>query len=94
MPSYDMRNKETGEISEHRMSYTVLDKFLEENPNLEIYHSAENLPVMSDAGRLSVPGLKKADSGFEKYVINRIKEKVPGNTLKDGHKTSGGLSEY
>jgi len=86
MPSYDMRNKETGEISEHRMSYTVLDKFLEENPNLEIYHSAENLPVMSDAGRLSVPGIGQPHAAFERGVIQRMKESIPGNTMS-GHKT-------
>jgi hypothetical protein len=94
MPTYDMRNKETGEITEHRMSYKVLDEFLVQNPNLEVYHSAENLPIMSDAMRLSVPGLKKADSGFEKNVIARIRDKVPGNTLA-GHKSSGhNISEY
>ena len=89
-----MRNKETGEIKEYRISYTVLDKFLEDNPQLERYHSAQNLPIMSDASRLSVPGTAKADSGFEKYVNNRMKESIPGNTM-GGHKTSGGnISEY
>jgi hypothetical protein len=89
-----MRNKETNEIVEYRMSYTVLDKFLEDNPQLERYHTSENLPIMSDASRMSVPGLRKADSGFEKNVIARIREKVPGNTLS-GHKTSGhNISEY
>lgn len=89
-----MRDKETGEITEHRMSYKVLDEFLQNNPNLEVYHSAGNLPIMSDASRMSVPGLRKADSGFEKNVIARIREKVPGNTLS-GHKTSGhNISEY
>jgi len=88
MPTYEFKNKETGEISERVFSYLKLDSFLEENPNLERYHTFENLPVLSDASRMSVPRTKKADSGFEKYVINRIKEKVPGNTLSD-HKTHG-----
>lgn len=87
MPSYDFFNKNTNEIEEHRMSYTVLDQFKKDNPHLEQYFSAENLPIMSDGMRMSVPGLGKADSTFEKYVINRIKEKTPGNTVKDGHKT-------
>lgn len=87
MPSYDFYNKNTNEIEEHRMSYTVLDEFKETNPHLQQYHSAANLPVMSDGSRLSVPGMGKADSTFEKYVINRIKEQVPQNTLKAGHKT-------
>jgi hypothetical protein len=89
MPRYDFRNRTTGEIVEKTMSYKELDTFLENNPNLERYHSSEHLPVMSDGIRMNVPGTKKADSAFEKYVIDRIKEKVPGNTLKDGHKTSG-----
>ena len=87
MPSYDFRNKETGEIETHTMSYKLLDEFKEQNPQLEQYHSTESLPVMSDGSRMSTPGVGKADSTFEKYVINRIKETVPGNTLKEGHKT-------
>jgi len=87
MPSYDFLNKETNQIEEHKMSYTVYDEFITNNPHLERYHSAKNLPIMSDGMRLSVPGTGKADSTFEKYVINRIKENSPGNTVKDGHKT-------
>jgi len=87
MPSYDFLNKKTGEIEEHRMSYTVLDQFKLDNPHLEQYHSAENLPIMSDGVRLSVPGMGKPDSTFEKYVIGRMKENVAGNTIKAGHKT-------
>jgi hypothetical protein len=86
MPNYDMRNKETGEIAEYTMSYTKLKQFLLDNPNLEQYHSAGNLPVMSDGSRMSVPGIGKPDSTFEKYVINRMKETIPGNTM-GGHKT-------
>lgn len=87
MPRYDFRNIETGEIEEHSMSYKEYDQFLLDNPNLERYHSAEHLHVMSDANRMNVPGTKTCDPAFEKYVINRIKETIPGNTLKDSHKT-------
>jgi hypothetical protein len=87
MPSYDFLNTKTNEIEEHKMSHTVLHEFKENNPHLERYHSAKNLPIMSDGMRLSTPGTGQADSTFEKYVINRIKEQVPGNTLKAGHKT-------
>jgi len=94
MPSYDMKNKETGEVKEYRMSYKVLDQFLLDNPNLEIYHSAGNLPVMSDGSRLSTPGIGKKDSTFEKYVIDRMKATIPGNTMA-GHKSSGhNIKEY
>jgi hypothetical protein len=87
MPTYNFRNKETGEISEHRMSYTVLDEFKNNNPELELHISSENLPVFSDAGRMSVPGTKTADKAFEQGVIQRIKDTVPGNTLAKSHKT-------
>lgn len=87
MPSYDFVNKETGEREEHRMSYTVLDQFKADNPHLEMHIFAENFPVYSDGSRLSVPGMGKADSTFEKYVIGRMKENVGQNTIKAGHKT-------
>lgn len=87
MPTYDFLNKQTNTIEEHRMSYTVLDEFKQNNPHLELYISADNLPVFSDAGRMSVPGTKTADSAFEKGVIQRIKDTVPGNTLAKSHKT-------
>lgn len=86
MPNYDFRNKDTGVITTERMSYTKLDEFKEQNPHLEQFHTAENLPVMSDGSRMSVPGIGKPDSTFEKYVIQRMKETIPGNTMS-GHKT-------
>jgi len=87
MPAYDFVNKETGEREEHRMSYTVLDQFKLDNPHLEMHIFAENFPVYSDGMRLSVPGVGRSDSSFEKYVIGRIKDGVGQNTVKAGHKT-------
>ena len=87
MPTYAFKNQNTGEIEEYRLSFKELDTFKEQNPHLERYFSPENLPILSDATRLSVPGTHKADSTFQKYVIDRIKETVPGNTLKNA-KTS------
>lgn len=86
MPTYVFRKKDTGELYEARMSYKELDQYKIDN-NVETVILPENLPMMSDASRMSVPGTHKADSTFEKYVINRIKETVPGNTVKAGHKT-------
>jgi hypothetical protein len=86
MPTYDFINKDTGERQEHRMSYTELDQFKLDNPNLERYHSAENLPVFSDGVRMSVPGIGQPHAAFEKGVIQRMKETIPGNTMA-GHKT-------
>ena len=87
MPRYDFINKETGEVSEKTMSFKEYDQFLIDNPQLERYHTPENLHVMSDGSRLNTPGTGKPDSTFEKYVINRMKETIPGNTIKAGHKT-------
>lgn len=87
MPRYDFKNKETGDIVEHTMSYTKLDQFLLDNPNLERFHSSEYLPVMADGGRMSVPGIGQPDGRFEREIIGRIKEKIPGNTVGQSHKT-------
>jgi len=87
MPNYDFRNVDTGEIVEYTMSYTKLDEFLQQNPQLERYHTPANLPVFGDGLRMSVPGIGQPDARFEREIIGRIKEKVPGNTLKENHKT-------
>lgn len=87
MPRYDFLNKETNEVEEFIMPGSLLKEFKEKNPHLEQYFSAENLPIFSDAGRMSVPGTKTADKAFEQGVIQRIKETVPGNTLAKSHKT-------
>ena len=71
MPAYEFLNKETNELETHIMSYTVYDQFKIDNPHLERYISAGNLPIMSDGMRMSVPGVGRADSTFEKYVIDR-----------------------
>ena len=84
--NYDFKNIETGEVVQYTMSYTKLDEFKKDNTHLEQYHSAAHLPVMSDGSRLSTPGTGVADSAFEKYVIGRMKETIPGNTMS-GHKT-------
>jgi hypothetical protein len=86
MPTYDFLNKNTNEIEEHRMSYTILDEFITNNPHLERYHSAENLPIMSDGTRMSVPGIGQPHAAFEHGVIERMKATIPGNTMS-GHKT-------
>ena len=87
MPRYDFMNKETGQVEEHTMSYTVLDQFKLDNPHLERHFTPENVVGLGDGMRMDTPGTGKVDSTFEKYVINRMKETIPGNTIKTGHKT-------
>jgi hypothetical protein len=87
MATYTFLNKNTNEIEEHVMKISELDSFKESNPHLERFFRLDSLPVFGDSMRMNVPGVGKADSTFEKYVINRIKETVPGNTLGRTHKT-------
>ena len=87
MPSYEFLNKDSGELETHIMSYKDLDQFKVDNPHLERYFSAENLPIFGDGMRMSVPGIGQPDARFEREIIGRIKEKVPHNTVKAGHKT-------
>ena len=86
MPNYVFLNKETNELEEHVMSYKVLDEFKEQNPHLERHFSAENLPIFGDGARMNVPGTGQAHMAFERGVIQRMKETIPGNTMS-GHKT-------
>ena len=79
MPNYVFLNKETNELEEHIMSYKVLDEFKEQNPHLERHFSAENLPIFGDGGRMSVPGIGQPHLAFERGVIQRMKETIPGN---------------
>ena len=86
MPTYVFLNSDTNEIEEHSMSYKVYDEFLSKNPQLTRYYSPENLPVFSDGVRISVPGIGQPHAAFERGVIQRMKETIPGNTMA-GHKT-------
>ena len=42
MPTYDWRNKETGEIITNSMKIADLDKYKEEHPELERYFGDQN----------------------------------------------------
>jgi hypothetical protein len=84
---YIFRNIETEEIIEMNMRLSEYDDFKENNPHLERYYDAETLPSFGDSTRMSVPGIGQPDARFEREVIGRIKEKVPGNNLHKTHKT-------
>ena len=86
MPTYKFRNTETGEVTEHVMRIAALDKFKEDNPTLERYFDVEGLAGLGDGARMSVPGLAQPHAAFERGVIQRMKETIPGNTMA-GHKT-------
>jgi hypothetical protein len=83
---YTFLNKNTNEIEEHTMRLAEYDEFKQNNPHLERYFTADGIPGLGDGMRMDTPGVGRADSTFEKYVINRMKETIPGNTMA-GHKT-------
>ena len=87
LPTYQFLNTETNEVEEHRMSYTVLDEFKQNNPTLQRYFTADNLPGFGDGLRMSTPGTGQPVKAFEQGVIQRMKETIPGNTLHKTHKT-------
>ena len=74
MPSYDFRNKETGEIIEVSMSFTKLNKYKEDNPHLEQYHSSSP-GLVADAHVRD-----KRPDGF-KDVLKSIKKANPGSNI-------------
>lgn len=87
MPVYQFLNKDTNEVEEHKMSYTVLEEFKEQNPHLERYFTIDSLPGFGDSMRMSLPGYGQGVAAFEHGVIDRIKRTVPNNNLHRTHKT-------
>ena len=43
MPTYSLRNKETGEVFEHVMKIAEYDTYMKDNPNIERYHDGINI---------------------------------------------------
>lgn len=73
MPTYNFRNKETGEEFEKFFtSWSLKDKFLEENKNIE-------QTVGSPAIVSGVSG-NKPDDGFRDLLRN-MKRRLPGNNI-------------
>lgn len=77
MPTYDFRNKDTGEVFERIMSFSAKTEFLAENPNIEALITGT--PPLIDPVRL---GVTRPDQGF-KEVLQRINEKTAGSKLKN-----------
>lgn len=73
MPTYEFRNKVTGEVTEHVMRIAELDGFKESNPHLERYITSA--PAFA-GDHISI----RKDTGF-KEVLQRIHEKTPGSRL-------------
>lgn len=80
MPTYEFKNKDTGEVFEKIMSYDNKVKYLEENPNIQSHYSTLNID--HDGGK-SI--LSRAGSGW-KEVQDRIKSGMPPR-LRDNIKS-------
>lgn len=76
MPTYEFRNKETGEVIERFMSMSSREQFLLDNPHLE--QTMTKAPAV--AGDHIV--IKK-DTGF-KEVLQKINERTPGGMKQSG----------
>jgi len=75
---YSFEDQETNEEFELTMSYEELKQFLEDNPKV---NQTFRMNLVDPMGI----GVTKPPSDFQKYVLGRIKEKVPGankNTLE------------
>ncbi len=75
MPTYNFKNKETGEETEVVMKMSVLTEFKESNPMLELVISGGALCRSINLGN----GINK-DGGF-KDVLKRIHQRTPGSVL-------------
>jgi hypothetical protein len=83
---YTFINNNTNQVEEHSMRLSEYDQFKLDNPHLIRYFAPEDLPGLGDGIRMSVPGTGQAHMAFERGVIQRMKETIPGNTMS-GHKT-------
>jgi len=78
MPTYDFKNKDTGEVTELVMSISKMEQYKKDNPNMQMIISTpkQNLITGKDGSVL-----KQAGDGW-KEVQDRIKSGMPP---KDRH---------
>lgn len=74
MPTYNFRDKQSGEVTEMVMSMSGREQFLKDNPHLEQVILAA--PVAADPIRIGV----KNSGGF-KEVLQKIHATTPGSVL-------------
>ena len=71
MPVYSFNDTETEEEFELQMSYDELKQFLEDNPKV---NQTFRMNLVDPVGA----GISRPPSDFQKYVLGRVKETVPG----------------
>jgi len=81
MPTYDFKNKETGEIVTQNLSFSGKDEYLKANPYMTQVHLSSPKLIRNSDGDV----LKAAGDGW-KDVQNRIKSGMPPR-LRDNIRT-------
>jgi len=82
MATYTFKNKDTGDVEEHKFSVHKHTEFKQNNPHLEQIHLT--FPGLGDLVRM---GMKGPDDGFRE-VLSKIKEKTGGRRNNLGDKLS------
>lgn len=72
MPNYTWLNKETGEEFTNTMTIAERDQFENDNPHLQ--QVLKNFTMVDPVNI----GVTKPPSDFQKHILGRIKESVPG----------------
>ena len=75
MPTYEFKDKETGEIEELFMKLSEKDQFLKDNPNLKQQITAPNFITRRDGDVL-----KKAGAGWNE-VLQKVGEAHPDSKV-------------
>lgn len=70
-PVYSFEDQETNEEFELQMSYEELKQFLVDNPKV---NQTFRMNIVDPMGI----GVTRPPADFQKYVLGRIKDKVPG----------------
>ena len=79
MATYPVKNKQTGETKEVKMSVHDWDQWCEDNPDWERYYTPENAPKFGEVGEV-YDKLKKSHPGWND-VLNKV-NKMPGSQVK------------
>jgi hypothetical protein len=74
MPNYTWKNKQTGEEHTNSMTMAEHEEYTKSNPHLE--QVLRNFTMVDPVNI----GVTKPPSDFQKYVLGRVKEKMPGAT--------------
>lgn len=75
-PVYDVKDKNTGEVTEMFMSISQWEQFKQDNPDKEQYFSDMRFIDEVKLGR------KKPPRDFQEGVIERIKRNNPGHRIQ------------